>query len=204
MYSPRVIFCGDCETSGLNWGYDEPANNIKVCDGFQSVSWGFVALDAKTYKTLGEKYIEIKWNGKAKWTQGAEKIHGLSKEYLEENGVSEEEAIVEMVEFWSEFVDLQNELFFMGHHWRAFDHFFLEDLFYRHEVEGIRFSHKVLDTYSLGMGTLGKSSSDDIFKAVGLEQRTTHNALEDAQMTAEAWKRINRIWTRLLKGYKEK
>jgi DNA polymerase III epsilon subunit-like protein len=204
MYKPKVIFCADCETSGLNWGYEEACSNIKVCQDYQSVQWGFVAVDATTLETLGEKKINIKWNGVAKWTQGAEKIHGLSKEWLEENGVTEEEAIVEMVEFWSEYVDLSNPIFFMGHHWRSFDHFFLEDLFIRHEVEGVKFSHKVLDTYSLAMGTLGLSSSDDIFKAVGLNNRTTHDALEDAQMTVEAFKRIRRIWKKLLQNYQEK
>lgn len=189
----------DCETSGLNWAANKSGKNESVAKGYQAVSWGLVISDVKTYKPIDELYVEIKWNGKSHWDSGAEKIHGLSKEYLEEHGMDEEEeAAVEMVEFIMKHIDISNPIYLLGHNVAGFDLPFLKDLFYRYEFEGLKFGHRHFDTFSLSMGTVKQHNSNDLFKKLGLPIREDHNALEDAKYALEVFRRINVAWNKML------
>lgn len=193
------VLAMDCETSGINWKAARSDCDESIARGFQSVSWGLVVADTKDYKPIDERYVEIKWNGESRWEPKAEEVHGLSKEYLEENGMDEEEAIIEMVEFIMEYFDITKPLYCLGHNVASFDIPFFRNLLYRHEVGGIRFAQRHFDTFSLSMGTVKMHDSNDLFHKVGLNTREAHNSLEDAKYSLESFRRINLAWEQMAK-----
>lgn len=198
----KNILAMDCETSGLNFSSAKSLSDKSPIHGYQAVSWGMIATNL-SYEPLDELYVEIKWNGEAKWDARAEAIHGLSKEYLEENGLDEEDALVEIIEFFMKNFDLKKPIYCLGHNVASFDVPVLKSLFFRHEIPGIRFGHRHFDTFSLGVGTVGTLDSNALFKRVGLPERTDHNSLEDARYALESFKRINKVWNKLIKSAKK-
>lgn len=192
-----VVF--DCETSGLNFAAGDLGSNELVCDGYQAVSWGMVISDVETFKPIAELYVEVKWNGESKWELKAEEVHGMSKEYLEKNGVTEEEALIEIVEFLNEHLDIKKPIYFMSHNGSSFDIWFLRQLFRKFEIKGLKVAHRHFDTFSLSMGTVMQHDSNDLFKKLGIKRSDTHNALEDAKATLESYRRIRKIWQTLMK-----
>ena len=194
------ILAIDCETSGLNWESGKCERPHGVAHGYQAISWGMVISDTKTFKPIDELYVEIKWNGESKWDAKAEKIHGISKEYLEENGVDEEEAIVMIVEFIMKHMDIKKPIYCLGHNVVAFDIPFLKDLFFRNGLEGVKFGHRHFDTFALSMGTVKQHDSNTLFEKVGLPARKDHNALEDAKYALESYRRISKAWDQMLKA----
>jgi len=191
------ILAMDCETSGLNFSAAFSNSKDTTITGYQPVSWGFIATDL-TYKPIAELYVEIKWNGISKWDSKAESVHGLSKKYLEQNGVDEEEAVAMIVEFLMEHFDLTKPIYCLGHNVASFDLVVLKDMLARYDVPGIRFGHRHFDTFSLSMGTVKELDSNTLFKRVGLPTRGDHNALEDARHALETYRRISKIWTTML------
>jgi len=196
------ILAMDCETSGLNWGSAKSLSNKSPIHGYQAVSWGMIATNLN-YEIIEELYVEIKWNGVAKWEPKAEAIHGLSKAYLDENGLDEEEALAEIVEFFMRNFNLDKPIYCLGHNVASFDVPVLKDLLYRHKVPGIRFGHRHFDTFSLSMGTVGELDSNTLFKRVGLPVRKDHNALDDAKYALVTFRRINKAWQKLMKSQKK-
>ena len=193
------ILVMDCETSGLNWNGGKSAQKHDVSYGYQPVSWGMIITDTETYEPIDELYVEIKWNGEAKWDERAERIHGLSKEYLEEHGMEEEEALVEIIEFIMKHMDIKKPIYTMGHNVASFDLLVLKDMLKRYELSGLKFGFRHFDTFSLSMGTVKEHDSTKLFKKLGLPPRSTHNALEDARYSLEVYRRINKVWNKLLK-----
>lgn len=191
----------DCETTGLCMNQDSPVENPKTGERHQTVSWGLIVADAATLKPIEKKYIEIKWNNKSikqraangKWGTHAEKIHGLSKEYLDENGVTEEEAVADIgsmvLKYWGPTVSIRT----LGHNVHTFDLLFFRDLFRRHEIE-LTFGSRHYDTNSIGFATFGTFNSDDLFEQAGFEKRAEHNALTDAEMALETTRRVRKIF----------
>ena len=192
------IIAIDCETSGMNLNANRCLNQNSVAHGYQAVSWGIVITDTETFKVKDELYVLIKWNGKSQWNAKAESIHGLSKEYLEEHGMDEEDAVVEIMEFLMKHLDITAPLYCLGHNVVSFDIPFLKDLFTRYELSDIKFGHRHLDTFALSMGTVQEFDSDTLFKRVGLKDRGEHNALEDAKNALEVYRRLNKAWTQML------
>ena len=172
------ILAMDCETSGLNF------NSVDPSVGFQSISWGLIVADAATFKPLDKLYVEIKWDGKSGWTKEAEKIHGLSREYLDKNGMTREEAAGAIGNFvykhWNPSNDFsyQRNVRCLGHNVATFDIWFMRELLEPFQImfpTGNRF----IDTSSIGFATFGCFTSDEAFELIGV-QRKEHNALEDA------------------------
>ncbi len=192
------ILAMDCETSGLNWksGHSECKQN--VAEGYQAVQWGFVISDTKDYKPIAELEVKIRWNGESKWDVKAEAVHGMSKEYLEKHGVDEEEAVMDILEFLLEHLDITKPIFVLGHNVGTFDLPFLKDLLYRHGVEKIKFGHRCFDTFSLSMGTIKEHDSNMLFKRLGFADRNDHNALDDAKMALASFRLLNKAWTQML------
>lgn len=188
------ILALDCETSGINWGSGWSENNHIIAHGYQAVAWGMVISDVKDYKPIAELYVEIKWNGESKWDAKAQQVHGMSKEYLEEHGMDEEEAVITIVEFLMEHLGIKKPIYCLGHNVVSFDIPFLKDLLYRYDLKGIKFGQRHLDTFALSMGTVQEQDSNDVFKRVGLKVRKDHNALEDAKYALETYRRINIGW----------
>lgn len=180
-YFERILAI-DTETSGLFMGTDSPACNDKG-EYYQVLSWGIMVLDAQTLETIEELYIEQKWDGVAKWDARAEAVHGLSKEYLEANGVTREEAQVQIasliLKYWG-----KTSVVTCGHNSIRFDLPFLE-----HEAKlagiDLRFGNRHIDTNTLAFTLFGAFNSDDWFEQLGFKQRDAHNSLEDIRMTVK-------------------
>jgi hypothetical protein len=207
----QYVLVLDSETSGMFNGEYDPSFQVSTGKEHQAVSWGFIVADAKTLKPIKKLYLEIQWNGKSEWAPEAEAVHGLSKAHLQEYGLTEEEAVEEIgnliQEFWGPADELvlsgvkkvrfpASKLHTMGHNSPMFDLHFLRRLFKR--VIGddfmLNFSHRQLDTNSLGFFTVESYTSDQFFDAMGLPPREKHNALEDASMTLEAARRVKLLW----------
>ena len=82
----QFLLAIDAETSGL-FPYELDVSTKNKDEYYQAVSWGIIVADAETLLPIEKLYVEIKWDGKSLWNDRAEKIHGLSKEYLEEHGM---------------------------------------------------------------------------------------------------------------------
>lgn len=192
------ILAVDCETSGLALGSLDPTYDREYNRHYQSVSWGLIVADANTLKSIETLYVEIKWNGTSEWNARAEQVHGLSKQYLEVNGVSEEEAIQQMGSLiLKHFADTPITL--LGHNVASFDRYFLCDLFQRHGIT-IKTSNRMVDTFSVGFCTVGTYNSDELFESVGLPVRdaSKHNALTDTEYALESARRIKKAFSKIL------
>lgn len=185
----------DCETTGISFNSDDPSV------GHQAVSWGIIVADAHTLKPIEELYVEIKWNDELKrkraedpeFGKQAERIHGLTLSYLDENGLDEEEAVLKIGElilkYWGPEVSIRT----LGHNVHLFDLAFLKAMFRRHGIE-LRFGCRHMDSNSLGFGTVGSFRSDDLFTSLGLNERRLHNSLDDARMALESFRRVRVLW----------
>jgi DNA polymerase III epsilon subunit-like protein len=185
------LLCLDWETSGASW--NEPSHK-----NHQGISIGAIVADRDTLEPIDKLYIEIKFNPKYKWSPEAEKIHGLSREYLEKNGVTQEEAAVLFLEFISKYWEPDEVIKFIGHK-PDFDIGFTDQLVNTVEFEFaqsaerkfknynlIKLNLMVIDTSALGFILLNENKSNDIFEAMGFEKRADHNALQDAEFTLGA------------------
>lgn len=197
----------DCETTGLCFSSDSPVHNPKTGEKHQAVSWGIVVADSETLKPVEELYVEIKWNDESakqrnansSFGKKAEEIHGLTRAYLEENALDEEEAVLKIGElilkYWGPTVSIRT----LGHNVHMFDLVFLRDLFQRHGVN-LKFGNRHYDTNSSGFMTFGTWNSNELFSAVGFDERGKHNALDDAKMALESARIIRLIFQRCLEG----
>lgn len=196
----------DCETTGLCFSDESPVYNPKTGERHQTVSWGIIVANATTLKPVEELYVEIKWNEESKkqrannpeFGKGAEKVHGLTFEYLEKNGVTEEEAVVQIanliLKYWGPTVSVKT----LGHNVHLFDRAFLLDLMTRHGVD-LTFGNRHMDTQTAGFITFGTFTSDELFERVGFEKRGDHNSLDDAKMALESARIIRLIFQSAIK-----
>ena len=184
----NLLFAFDCETSAINFD-----NKLNPAQGCQAVSWGIMILNANTLETLEELYIEVKWNGISDWSPEAEKVHGLSKEYLEEHGMDEQEALVEIANLIGKYWAGDTMVNTLGHNSISFDLPFLIDLYDKYDLK-LKCSHRNVDTNTLGFMLLRTYNSDDLFASLALPERELHNALEDIQYTVECARRIRILW----------
>lgn len=190
------ILAMDCETSGLNF------NSIDPSEGFQSVSWGLIVADANTFKPIEELYLEIKWDGLSTWNKQAEDIHGLSREYLDKNGMTKEEAAVTIGNFIHKYWNPSNEFSYqrnvrcLGHNVATFDICFMRSLL---SPFGIMFptGNRFIDTSSIAFSTLGCYTSDEAFELIGVE-RKLHNALEDAAAALKLVKTVRTLYNGMI------
>lgn len=175
--NPLVLVI-DCETSGLAFGAEVPFRE----DGggeYQAVSWGLIVAELDTFRAVDMMYVEIKWNGTSLWSSKAEKVHGLSKQYLSEHGEDEADAVVMIAEFILKYWSPDQPIMTAGHNVGTFDLPFLRRLLHRHQLT-FRFGNRHLDTYSIGQIIFGADDSNELFSMVGVNRDGTHNALADA------------------------
>lgn len=177
----------DSETTGIAIGCDDPSYNPNTGDTYQAISWGVAVADARTLKPIEQLYVEVKWDGVSKWTREAEKVHGLSIEYLEENGVEPEVAVEQIASLILKYWGPANSIVTLGHNVATFDVWFLKRLMRSHGIN-LRFGNRHVDSFSLGFGSFGSFNSDDLFEQAGLPVRDTnkHNALDDALYSLES------------------
>ncbi|QDJ96399.1 DNA polymerase III epsilon subunit [Xanthomonas phage Xoo-sp13] len=186
------ILAIDCETSGMAFG-DDPS------DGYQMVSIGLIVSDVTTYAEIDSLYLEIKWNGESQWNVKAEEIHGLSKEYLEENGIDEEEATILIVEFIMKHFDINSAITLLGHNVVSFDKPFFKALLRKFDIK-LKISHRALDSFPVGLLAVGAFDSDELFEKIGFPPRKEHNALEDIRYTLKSYRILNKIFRNCIDG----
>ncbi len=180
----------DVETSGLSKGDDITLNH-------QIVSIGIVIAD-KEFKEIDSFYCEIKRNGQSHWDKNAEKVHGMSIKYLDENGLDEEDAVMAITEFLLTHVEPDEYLFFLGHNPRNFDVPFFTKLTNKYDVH-FKIAHRTIDSFSVGFTALGAQNSDELF-AYFYDHRKEHNALDDARMSLGVCRRIKKVMKAALNG----
>jgi oligoribonuclease (3'-5' exoribonuclease) len=167
----------DTETSGLFFGSDDPSYNQKTKQTHQLLSIGLIVVDAITLAPIEELYVEVKWDPSNQWDTGAEKVHGLSRQYLEENGVSTSEAVELIANLLISHWGPSAAIHILGHN-PQFDLAFLRRLLRTEELE-FRWGNKMVDTNSIGFVVFNTHNSDDLFESIGAKTRGQHNALED-------------------------
>lgn len=193
----QFLLCLDCETTGLIFGNLDPTYNPKTKETHQAISWGFVVADAATLKPIDELYLEIKWDGVSNWTEGAYKIHGLSKKHLAEHGMTSEDAAIEFHQFVSKYWSPDNTICTLGHNHVSFDLWFL-----RRWLEPLKIMPKLgnrhVDMNSVGFVNLQTYTSDDLFKELGFEKRDKHNALSDIKLSLDSARRFRVLFNNLI------
>lgn len=180
----------DWETTGSIFGGDSTEN-------YQGISVGAVVFDTETLDPVDELLLYIKFDDtKYQWSDGAEKVHGITREFLEQNGMSQEDAAIALMTFVTQWFSPTDDIIFMGHN-VDFDIAFTKQLL---EPFGIMFKLKItkLDTSGCAWFCFGIHKSDDLFNLMGLPERNEHNALEDSLMTLEAAKRIRMLMNTVL------
>lgn len=188
----NLILVIDCETSGLFMNSTDPSQNHKTGEYYQPVSWGVMVVNAKTMEVLEEAYVEIKWDGKSLWNSQAEGVHGLSKEYLEQHGRTEEEAVEELANIILDYWGPTGNVICGGHNVGTFDVPFMRAMFERHELP-IRFAHRHVDTFAAGYVMLDATDSNELFALTSGDRTEVHNALDDARMAYTAIKTMKQI-----------
>ena len=195
--NPSVGLCIDWETSGSAWGDD-------TSKYYQGVSFGAIAFNTSDFSIIDTLYREIKFDEtKYKWSNEAERIHGLSKEYLEKNGIDREDAAVDLIQFINNNFKDEKKIMFLGHN-PEFDRRMTNQLMgvvnFEFSIERldklkthIALHHVMLDTSALGFITMDKYKSNELFESMGFT-RDNHNALEDAMFTVQTCAAIKAIF----------
>ena len=189
----------DFETSGIAYNSEDPTHDPISGDTYQAVSVGLVVANAQTLKPIEDLYVEIKWNGKSKWDKRAEAVHGLSLAHLEEFGVDEEDAVLEIGSLILKYWGPESPVCLGGHNVATFDKFFLNRLLRTHGIV-VRFGSKTIDTNAIGFATFGTHNSDDLFAEIGLPDRDPehHNALVDAQNALTTVRTVRQLFQRCI------
>lgn len=184
------ILCLDIETSGLNKSSEDITKNHQI------VSIGLIVSDGD-FNEIDNLYLEIKWNGKSRLDYNAEKVHGLSREYLEKYGISEEDAVVNIAEFIFKYFGTENSIYILGHNAYKFDVPFLRKLLKKYDLDHFKFGSRYIDTFSIGFTLFGKQNSDEIF-SLFYKKREKHNSLEDARMALGVCRKVRKMIKNIL------
>lgn len=199
-YYERVLIM-DSETTGLALGCPDPSID-DAGNTYQAISWGFIVADSFNYKPIAELYVELKWDGVSLWNTKAEQVHGLSKQYLEEHGLTNEEAIVEILTFIYEHFGLEADPTLLvpcaGHNVSSFDIYFLRRLLNQHEVM-FKTGNRFIDTNTIGMVCFETFNSEDLFELMGIT-RDTHNSLDDARACLKILQTTRKMCRKILQG----
>lgn len=198
----------DFETTGVCVKNDDPLHNKRTGERHQAVSGGFIVIDAKTYKPIEKLYLEIKWNDEShrqvnknfEFGQYAVNIHGLSMDYLDINGVDEEEAVMQIANLIIKYWGTSSPLNCLGHNVH-FDIRFLKDMFERHSLE-LKFSQRHVDSFTIGQVLWNAYNSDELFNLLVDTKRKKHNALEDIEMTLASIKTSRDLFGQFLEEQK--
>ncbi len=180
----QFILCLDCETSGSTFG-----TYTETFQKYQAISFGAIVATSDTFEVVSELYFKIKFDAKKyEWTMEAERIHGITRENLEEEGLNNEEAAATLAEFILNHFGT-GKVMFLGHN-ANFDIEAMRQLLVPYGVMP-DLHHVVLDTSALGFVAIGKYRSNEVFEFFNGERAAQHNALDDARMTLAVARGIN-------------
>lgn len=193
----KVGIAIDWETTGADFGQDSSVN-------YQGISFGAIVFDLVTLQELDHVYCELQFDEtKYKWTDAAEKIHGLSREHLAQHGVSREAALCELMEMMGKYwppgfvanagCEPTTKILLAGHN-KSFDMDFTAQLFRDNGLE-IAFHHVGMDSTMIAFAVSGEYKSDVVFELfAGLNKRDVHGALEDARACLTVLRNIRQIF----------
>ena len=182
----RLLLCLDTETTGS----DRNLSHEEIFKVYQAISFGAIVATSDTFEEVAKIEFKVKYDPKYKWSEEAEKIHGLTREQLEKEGLTSEEAAVELAEFLLNHFGT-GKIMFLGHNpW--FDIHAMKQLL---EPFGVMpdLHHVVLDTSALGWITCSKYKSDDLFGLFIGGRSEKHGALNDAEMTLSVARSVRQI-----------
>lgn len=184
----------DWETSGSAFGGDSTKD-------YQGIAFGAVIFSTETLEPIATLYRELHFDDtKYKWTDGAEKIHGLSREHLATNGVSREEALTDLLELVMEHIGTESKIPVLGHN-VDFDIDFTKQLLRDHGVEGVQFHHVKMETSGTAFLLQGLYKSNDVFEFfTGRTREGHHNALDDCLLALETARNMRAIFQAGLTG----
>jgi DNA polymerase III epsilon subunit-like protein len=176
----------DWETTGSNFGGDSTVD-------YQGIAFGAVIFDTTTFEPVQTLYRELHFDAsKYKWTEGAEKIHGLSQEHLALHGVPREEALADLLELIAEFIGTESKILFLGHN-VDFDIDFTDQLARDFGIP-LKIHHVKIDTSGMSFAVIGEYKSDKVFAFFeGEERAKQHNALDDCMMALNVVKTIRAL-----------
>jgi DNA polymerase III epsilon subunit-like protein len=184
----KNILILDTETSGSSFGSYE--DTFKQ---YQAVSFGAIVADNLTFQPIAKLYFTVKFDGtKYEWSESAEKVHGLSREQLEAEGLDDEEAAATLAEFILTHFGT-GKVMFAGHN-PYFDIEAMRQLLEKHGVMPDLY-HVVIDTSGTSFVAIGKYRSNDVFEIFCGERRDKHNALSDAELTLTVLQSIKALCT---------
>lgn len=180
---PKFGLAIDWETSG--YSYPDYAKS------HQGISFGAIIFETKTLNVVEELYCEIVFDEKYKWDMGAQKVHGITKEHLNEYGITQEHAASLLCNLVIKYIGTE-DVMLMGHR-VYFDKAFTIQLT---QSIGIDFAYHptTIDTCSMATVLMEMSKSEDVFQTLGLPGRKEHNALEDIRYTLESVKRMKELF----------
>lgn len=158
------------------------------------ISFGAAIFDTKTLEVVDSIYVEVQPHPGRLWDDGAERVHGLTREHLAEHGVSREEAAVQLASLVIKWIGTDKVLA-LGHR-VYFDIAFTDDLMSEIDVK-FEWDPIKLDSAAIASVFLHETSSDGLFARCGFTERQEHNSLEDILLTLES---VRTLKLQFLKG----
>ena len=188
----KYILFVDWETSGADF---KTGDHTKY---YQGLSYGVVIADSETFEPVETLYRELQFDDtKYQWSDEAEAIHGLSREYLKEHGVTREEGLIDLLELILKYIG--SGKICIGGHNVTFDRKFCDQLAEDFEMT-MDFHHVVIETSALAFVAVGLYRSNEVFPFFGAEVRGKHNALDDALQSLAVARGIKQLVQTALEG----
>lgn len=191
----------DWETTGI----PDPFSTEPFLTGPQGIQVGACIVDdvAHDWEIVDEFQATIRWLGPdpelktqpelpgLTWDEKAFEIHGLSRPSLRDKPRPEELASP-FRNFLTRHFNSYTKIVLCGQN-PDFDRYFTNQFLLFADLlndPSIKFSHRMLDSFTAGFFAFGCTHSDELFKLVSNVKRDKHGALEDARLTVEAFRAI--------------
>lgn len=188
----KFILVLDVETTGTTWGnYDETFRR------FQAISFGAIVATSDTFEEVASLSFKVKYDPKYEWSFDAEKIHAITQQQLEEEGLTNEDAAAELAGFILDHFGTGKVMFANHNPW--FDIAAMRQLLEPHGVMP-ELHHVVLDTSSIGWVSIGEYKSDKVFSFFNGDRPEVHDALGDARMALGVLRGVKQLIQAALEG----
>lgn len=186
------------ETTGMNTDVTK-----SVAEGHKIVALAAAVCDKETFKEVDSKIIFFETDETDNYKIGYE-YHGISVDFLNENGVDEETAIEEFISFVAEYFTLEYSIITMGQHGHAFVIPFIKQWLHQHEVY-LKFSVCSLDVFSITVVSLDETNINELISIFGNvdeleqeQQRKEYKCLLKVKTYIEVFRRLKKIWNKTL------
>lgn len=164
----KDIVCYDVETTGLNSQKDF------------IIQLSLIKFKRDTWEIIGERDWYIEPIHAYEIDPKAQEVHGITKEFLKENGVC-------IKDIAQDFLEFTKDCDFLTYNGNTFDIKFLVKDFKTIGVD-IDMDRKFYDAYALECMFTPRNLSSIYKKYTGLELENAHNSLSDVRATIEVFK----------------